>query len=340
MSTDDNTGSAPPPGWQLVFTTDAFPERDRLAAFREEFAVSFGGIEVSRLGEENFQVNVHVRQVGSLSCAKFHASPTLFKRTDKLMQDGDDSIFLLVTRIGNLQVWQRDMRRDLLVGDVAIVCNGEKRGGVVDGEGIAIQLPHASLMTLLPRNAGFTPGTLTHDASQTKLLLGYLNSFLDLPPKADAGIDDLVSRHVIDLVALAIGPSSDAKERIGQGGVRAARLRAIRADVREGIGLRDLSVSAVAVRHGVSPRYVQMLFEREGITFSEVVLAERLARAFKLLADPAHLGLKVSDIAYSVGFSDLSYFNRTFRRRFGMTPSDARGRPRSTGRNRCIKAQE
>jgi AraC-like DNA-binding protein len=44
-----------------------------------------------------------------------------------------------------------------------------------------------------------------------------------------------------------------------------------------------------------------------------------------MLADPARLGLKVSEIAYSVGFADLSYFNRTFRLRFGMTPSDARG---------------
>jgi AraC-like DNA-binding protein len=60
------------------------------------------------------------------------------------------------------------------------------------------------------------------------------------------------------------------------------------------------------------------------MTFSEFVLAERLARAHRLLVDSAHLGLKVSEIAYSVGFSDLSYFNRTFRLRFGMTPSDVR----------------
>jgi AraC-like DNA-binding protein len=126
-------------------------------------------------------------------------------------------------------------------------------------------------------------------------------------------------------VALSIRPAGDAKEMIGQGGVRAARLRAIKVDVQDGIGSRNLSVLAVAKRNGVSPRYVQMLFEREGMTFSEFVLAERLARAFRLLADPAHLGLKVSEIAYSVGFADLSYFNRTFRLRFGMTPSDARG---------------
>jgi AraC-like DNA-binding protein len=29
-----------------------------------------------------------------------------------------------------------------------------------------------------------------------------------------------------------------------------------------------------------------------------------------------------------VGFGDLSYFNRTFRRRYGMTPTEARRRTR------------
>ena len=34
----------------------------------------------------------------------------------------------------------------------------------------------------------------------------------------------------------------------------------------------------------------------------------------------------VRDIAFDCGFNDLSYFNRCFRRRFGLTPSAARGR--------------
>jgi AraC-like DNA-binding protein len=35
-------------------------------------------------------------------------------------------------------------------------------------------------------------------------------------------------------------------------------------------------------------------------------------------------GRPISAIAYDVGFRDLSYFNRTFRRRYGTTPTDAR----------------
>ncbi|MCK9911996.1 hypothetical protein MXD81_22770, partial [Microbacteriaceae bacterium K1510] len=84
----------------------------------------------------------------------------------------------------------------------------------------------------------------------------------------------------LELLALALGPNDNAREMAQRGGVRAARLRAIQEHVRGGIGIRDLSVTATASHHGVTPRYVQMLFEREGTTYSEFVLAERLQKAF------------------------------------------------------------
>jgi len=38
------------------------------------------------------------------------------------------------------------------------------------------------------------------------------------------------------------------------------------------------------------------------------------------------VGQSISSIAYDVGFGDLSYFNRAFRRRYDATPSDIRNR--------------
>ena len=35
-------------------------------------------------------------------------------------------------------------------------------------------------------------------------------------------------------------------------------------------------------------------------------------------------GCTVSSIAYDLGFGDVSYFNRVFRRLYGATPSDVR----------------
>jgi AraC-like DNA-binding protein len=69
---------------------------------------------------------------------------------------------------------------------------------------------------------------------------------------------------------------------------------------------------------------VQMLFESEGTTFSGYVLEQRLTRAHRMLTDLGLRNWTISAIAFEVGFGNLSYFNRVFRRRFGATPSDTR----------------
>jgi AraC-like DNA-binding protein len=52
------------------------------------------------------------------------------------------------------------------------------------------------------------------------------------------------------------------------------------------------------------------------------VLGKRLSRAHRILSDPRFADHNISSVAFDVGFGDLSYFNRTFRRRYAATPSD------------------
>jgi AraC-like DNA-binding protein len=86
----------------------------------------------------------------------------------------------------------------------------------------------------------------------------------------------------------------------------------------------SLTIAAVAARHGITPRYLHKLFEDEAMTYSRFVLDRRLALAYRRLRHPRFADRTVSSIAYDTGFGDLSYFNRTFRRRYSITPSDAR----------------
>ena len=90
------------------------------------------------------------------------------------------------------------------------------------------------------------------------------------------------------------------------------------------LGSEHLDITGVARQRSVTPRYVQMLFESEGTTFSEYVLEQRLTRAHRMLTDLGLRNWTISAIAFEVGFGNLSYFNRVFRRRFGATPSDVR----------------
>jgi AraC-like DNA-binding protein len=43
-----------------------------------------------------------------------------------------------------------------------------------------------------------------------------------------------------------------------------------------------------------------------------------------MLVNPLYRNRGISAIAYDAGFGDVSCFNRTFRRRYGMTPSEVR----------------
>jgi AraC-like DNA-binding protein len=89
-----------------------------------------------------------------------------------------------------------------------------------------------------------------------------------------------------------------------------------------------LSLQDIASRHKVSERYIQRLFERSGTTFTDFVVEQRLLLAHRLLCDPRNAARKVSDIAHTTGFGDVSYFHRAFRRRFGATPAEVRQKPR------------
>ena len=137
-----------------------------------------------------------------------------------------------------------------------------------------------------------------------------------------------VVAHLHDLIALTLGASRDAAEVAANRGVRAARLRAVKADIVRHLKDQSFNVTGLAARHGITPRYVQKLFEREGLTFSQFLLDQRLARAHRLLGDPGLSDRTISVIAFECGFGDLSHFNRAFRRRYGETPSDVRSSAR------------
>ncbi|MER9406920.1 helix-turn-helix domain-containing protein [Mesorhizobium caraganae] len=135
---------------------------------------------------------------------------------------------------------------------------------------------------------------------------------------------DLAANYIQDLVAVSIGATQEATEVAAGRGIRAARLRAIKADIESNLASGDVSSDALAGRHRVSPRYIRKLFEGEGTSLSQFVLGRRLALVCRKLADPRLAHRTIGAIAFDAGFGDLSTFNHAFRRHFGMTPSEAR----------------
>lgn len=83
-----------------------------------------------------------------------------------------------------------------------------------------------------------------------------------------------------------------------------------------------MPLAVVAREAALSRFHFCRLFRREtGIAFHDYVHELRVRYAKALLADRQ---LTVTEVAYRVGFNDLSHFDRTFRRLVGASPTEYR----------------
>lgn len=86
----------------------------------------------------------------------------------------------------------------------------------------------------------------------------------------------------------------------------------------------DLSLGQVAKAVNTSTFYFCKMFKKvTGLNFTDYVSRLRIEKAKNLLLNP---NLRVSEIAYEVGFQSLTHFNRVFKKILGQSPTEYRGR--------------
>ncbi|MEK3902443.1 response regulator transcription factor [Paenibacillus sp. FSL R7-0179] len=84
----------------------------------------------------------------------------------------------------------------------------------------------------------------------------------------------------------------------------------------------DLSLQEVAGKFQVSREYVSRRFKQEyGINFSDYIVSVRIEKAKLLMQNP---GLKLAQISEMVGFHDVKYFSKVFKKHTGHSPKDYR----------------
>jgi AraC-like DNA-binding protein len=197
---------------------------------------------------------------------------------------------------------------------------------------LALRVPRGQIAPLVTGVDDLCYRRIPDGVPALKFLLDYVKVGAGEQGIACPQLQHLFTRHVYELMALAVGATRDAAEQAKGRGLRAARLHAIKQDIARNIDQPDLSVTALAARHGLTPRRVQRLFEAEGVTFTEYLVSQRLTRAHSLLSDPSRAGDKISVIAWDCGFGDISHFNHLFRQRYGLVPSEVRAQARENAR--------
>jgi AraC-like DNA-binding protein len=314
---------------RLAYNTHDVPERDR-PAFCDAIGRSLLRSEVDPHPGAVLDAAMTYLRLPGLIVAAGHLSPMRCRHLPHLA-DNDDLMLAMPQGGGLMRIEQRGREAVASSSAAAFATNGEARVLTVETptQLVDFRLNRKLLAPLVADCDAALVRPIPRETDALRLLMRYAEVLNGEHALTSPAVCQTISAHVHDLAAIALGATRDATaEAARNGGLRVARRIEILRMIENGLHEPGLTVASVAAKLGISRRYLTLLLEETGQTFTEYVMAKRLDRAAQLLRDPRQDHRRISDIAFDTGFMDLSYFNRSFRRRFGETPSDVRATAR------------
>lgn len=329
MSTDEIEESARPKLAVDVWDTQYFPERQSFAAFRDGLCGAFmpWSIELPE-SDRQFLARLETISFAEGSVGRARMNPVTAYRTAVNLADSEaDCVYGNFVLSGELEIEQRGRVQTARQGDLVLYDSSEltvlKERHDVQYEDVPLRILKSAFKTIDNPSDYFSNVLLPQSALMRPLAtcLSHIgNNMLALSKEEIAGLFE-ASIALLPVAVANLTADEKAKSALPNANYL---LREILDYVRHHISDMQLSPQTVAASFNVSVRYVHKLFATNGTTFNAYVTSRRLDHIRTDLLSPTCYKQPISSLAYRWGFNDLSTFNRIFKSRFGVTPSQFR----------------
>jgi AraC-like DNA-binding protein len=304
-------------GMQELLSTRSVVPREQLDCWRDILCSSFVDMRIEQPVDRSFRGQLARQSFGSVLIARVDA-----QAHNVVRRRVDEDVYLISIQTRGRGIYAQ-------AGQVASISSGGI--SVLDGRSpfhinfpddfttLTIRVPRASLRPRAssPKNLGGL--SLPAGTGLTHLVHDYVQRLLTLGDEADMAVREALACNLCELLGLAT--SVRCREDVSSGPA-SVLLDAVLIHIKGNLADPGLRPTKVADHFGISVRYLHKLFERTDSTFNRHVLELRLERCYAALTG-SRQGLRtVAEVAYASGFNDLSYFGRSFRRRFGAPPSE------------------
>ncbi len=146
---------------------------------------------------------------------------------------------------------------------------------------------------------------------------------------------DAFGSGVLELIARVIAPTLK-KTGLSSAPSQLASFVTIRRYIDRNLTSSDLDAATIAKSFGLSRASLYRLFEPVG-GIASYIRKTRLDRAFQEVASIEYSNRRIGQIAFSLGFKNISAFNRLFHKVYGLSPREAR-KQLTDGSSRAIPA--
>jgi AraC-like DNA-binding protein len=243
-----------------------------------------------------------------------------------IRSDNGENYFLILQEEGRALMSQNEVSCLLRPGDMVLIDSAAPSEFTFFGDynrQLSLHLPRAEMHARFGH--GLVQGGISlprHDPT-TLALCAVLGKVLG-QPAAGSIANSYLREAMFGLIGAMLHERSGREDHAGidsdLGGARA--LAAGQAYLDSHYRNPELSIQDMADDLGMSLRQLQRGFAGISSTPTKYLLVRRLEHARRALDDrrSGRRGDLISSLAYEAGFSDLSYFQRCFRKAFGMTP--------------------
>jgi AraC-like DNA-binding protein len=269
--------------------------------------------------EGGFTARYVERRVGEITVADVSGQPLLLRERP---DDGGPVILLQAVAEGRL-VHRGPEGQSMEVEAGRVLVRRRQPGAVLWSDRPArVVTAFVGQHLLAPRFATAAqlsrPTLIGGDGRSARLLFDLLLGLAEAVPAARAGAIEALGGLLAMELALRPEPPEPVSELAARRAVDALNY------LKRNFANPALTPTVMADDLGLSVRYVHKLMGLVGRSFRQELIAQRLHAARTAFAANRRPRETIADIAISVGFNDLSQFNRHFRAAFGMTPRAAR----------------
>ena len=310
----------------LVFSTQDVPPAERHRAWQEALCALYVRVDSRCDAVDDYRGFVKESSFGIVTITDCLIAPQCIdRRQSHLSRVDKDCFYVALTQKGHQVVEQRGQRLAYGPGSATIFSASEPYTlrNPDPHRAFYLEIPRAALtqrwqpsrpLVTASVNTTYGVGRIVADLCASMVLEADT-----LPDSTRAQLGE----RLIDVLALALdSPNGEVPDL--DGSAKAERLRQIRNHIESNIGNPLLNPERVAAACQMSVRALHYLFKDTGQSVSDYLWERRLERCREELQMPAARRRTVTEIALAAGFNSMSHFSSAFRRRFGVTPSDAR----------------
>jgi AraC-like DNA-binding protein len=264
-------------------------------------------------------VRINTRQVGGTRVTDLLGAGIKARRgaRHRALDDGD-YVCLVCFFGGQAHIASNESERAFAAGDIGVWRNvGDAALDVGDwSDQLVVVMPEVQFKTYLKLPLLVNQWVATGVSTTGKLIGNFFETMRDNL----SSMDGRSAEAALDMAMSLIGNAIDREQSQQDLRPRTSLYGRILAYIDRHLHEAFLTPKHLAEVHGISLRYLNLLFANNGETVAGRIRERRLLKCREEL-ERRRNGVSITEMAYRWGFSDTSHFSRSFKQRFGTSPS-------------------